>query len=68
MQRRNSKLQQKEFALQKTRQELDEMGQRAEGAEATLELERAAFNEVRACLEDNLNRALVAQDEAEACE
>ena len=44
MQRRNFELQQKEFVLQKTRQELDEMGQRAKRVEATLGLERVAFN------------------------
>ena len=38
---------------------------RAEGAEATLRSERAAFEEAKECLEDDLSRALIAQDEAE---
>jgi len=44
------------------------MRQRAEGAEATLRPERAAFDAVKACLEDDLNRALVTQDESETRE
>ena len=49
-----------------TRQELEEMRQRAKGAEDTLGSERAAFNPTKACLEDDLNRALAAQEEAKA--
>jgi len=37
-------------------------------AEATLESERVAFDATKACLEDDLNRTLVAQDEAESRE
>ena len=44
------------------------MRQRAEGAKATLGSEKAAFDMAKAFLEDDLNRALTAQDEAEARE
>jgi len=42
--------------------------QHAEGAEASLGSKRAAFDAAKACLEDDLNRVLTAQDEAEARE
>ena len=63
----DSELHQKEFALQTAEQELKEMRQRAEKAETTLRSERDTFEETKECLGDDLSRALVAQDEAEAC-
>ena len=51
-----------------TQQELGEMRQRAEGAEATLRSERDAFEEAEECHEDDLRRTLIAQDEAEVRE
>ena len=63
--KRDSELQQKEFALQTVQQELEKIHQHAEGAETTLRLERDTFEETE-CLEDDLSRALIAQDEAEA--
>jgi len=62
MQKRDSELQQKEFVVQTARQELKEMCQRAEEAEAILGSEKVAFNEAKVCLEDDLNRALAAQE------
>ena len=53
MLKRDSELQQKEFALLKARQDLEEMWLRAEAA---LRLERDAFEEARGCLNDDLNR------------
>jgi len=64
----DSELQQKEFVLQTAQQELKEMRQRAERAEAILRSEHNAFEEKMECLEDNLSRALIAQDEAKVCE
>ena len=54
--------------LQTAQQEHEKMRQRAEGAEAILGSEKVAFDAVKARLKDDLNQALVAQDEAEACE
>ena len=44
------------------------MRRRAEEVEATLKLERAAFEEAKECLEDDLSRALITQDMTEAHE
>ena len=44
------------------------MRQRTKEAEATLRSERDAFEKMKECLEDNLSRALIVQDEAEAHE
>jgi len=65
LQKKNSELQLKETALQSSQQKL-EMRRRAKGAEATLKSERVAFEEE--CLEDDLSRALIAQDAVEARE
>jgi len=65
MLKRDSELQQKEFALLKARQDLEEMWLRAEAA---LRLERDAFEEARECLNDDLNRVQIALEEAEARE
>jgi len=61
MLKRDSELQQKEYALLAAQQELEEMQQRAEGTEATLRSERDIFNEARECPHDDLSRALIAQ-------
>ena len=62
---RNSELQQKKSALLAAQQELEEMHQRAEEAEATLRSERDAFEKATECLNDELTRAQIAQDEAD---
>ena len=49
-------------------QELEEKHQRAEKAEATLRSERDAFEKATECLNDELTRAQIAQDEADAHE
>ena len=51
-----------------TQRELEKMHQRAERAEGTIRLERDVFEEARECLEDDLSRALIVQDAAEAQE
>ena len=56
---------QKESEVQSTRRDLEEARQRAEVAKATLESERAAFEEGKECLEDDLNQALTAKNVAE---
>ena len=45
---------------------LEEAHQCADVEEATLEWERAAFEEEKECLEDNLDQALAAKDAVEA--
>jgi len=49
-------------------QELEEMRQRAEEAEAALRSERDAFEKSKECLNDDLNRAQIALEEAESHE
>ena len=44
------------------------MHQHAEGVEATLRSEQDAFEETMECLNDDLSRAQIALNEAEACE
>jgi len=67
MLKRDSELQQKGSAMQTAQQELEEMRQRAEGVVVTLMSECATFEEAKECLDD-LNRVLIAQDEAEVRE
>ena len=68
MLKRDSELQRKELVLQTAQRELEEIYQRAEGAEATLRSEQDAIKEARECLKYDLSRAWIAEDAAEAQE
>ena len=61
-------LQQKDFALLNAQRVLEEMRQRTKRVEATQRFERGAFEEAMESLKDDLSRAQVAQEEAEARE
>ena len=65
---KDSELHQREFALLAAQHALEEARQRADGAEAILRSERDAFEEAVECLNDDLGRAQIALDEAEARE
>ena len=65
---KDSKLQQKESALLEVWQDLERMRVRVEEAEAALRSERNAFEEVRECISDDLNRVQIAHEEAETRE
>ena len=65
---KDSELQQRGSALLAAQQPLEEMRQRAEGAKATLRSERDAFEETVEYIKDDLSRAQIAHDEAEARE
>ena len=45
--------------MQSAQQGLEEMRGRAEEAETTMKSERAAFEEVKECLKDDLSRVLI---------
>jgi len=66
--KRDSELQQKDSALLEARQDLEGMRLRAEEAEAALRSKRDAFEEVRKCLTNDLDRVQIALKEAEAHE
>jgi len=66
--KRDSELQQEEFALLEARQDLEGVRLCAEKAEVALRSERDTFEEVRECLSDCLNRVLMTLEEAEARE
>jgi len=68
MLKKNSKLQQIEYALLTAQQVLEETCQHAEGTEATLRSEQDAFEETMECLNDDLSRAQITLDEAKARE
>ena len=65
---KDSELHQRKSALLAAQQALEEARQRADGAKASLRSERDTFEEVMECLTDDLGRAQIAFDEAEARE
>ena len=65
---KDSELHQRDSARLVAQQALDEASRGADGAEATLKSERDVFEEAIECHNDDLGRAQIALDEAEARE